>query len=201
MNINEPLKLTVAQLYHLGQKNNCNKDATWVKGAKTDGTKIDQPAYSFQGLTPKSGPNSPVKPLPPPAQLMQSPGGPDSTNHKKVEKRLRPDPVTPVKEKSAEITLVPVPKRKTTVVKERVPCTSKPTANTVKNEKKIKQSEPADVKPQTSCQITSATSTSLYELRSNKQVRYYILSIIPYHSSRGFSETSLRFNHFIPLVE
>ena len=88
MNINEPLKLTAAQLYHLGQKNNCNKDATWVKGAKTDGTKIDQLADSFQGLMPKSVPNSPAKP--PPAQPTQSPGGPDSANHEKVEKRLRP---------------------------------------------------------------------------------------------------------------
>ena len=89
MNVNEPLNLTAAQLYHLGQKNNCIKDATWVKGAKTEGTKIDQLADSFQGLTPKSGPNSPAKPLPPPAQPIQSPGDPDSANHKKVEERLR----------------------------------------------------------------------------------------------------------------
>ena len=41
MNVNEPLNLTAVQLYHLGQKNNRNKDATLVKGVKTEGMKVD----------------------------------------------------------------------------------------------------------------------------------------------------------------
>ena len=103
-------------MYHMIQNNNRNKDTTWVKGEKT----VDQLADSFQGLTPKREPNSPAKPLPPPAQPMQSPGGPDSANHKKMEEGLRPDPVTPAKVKNAEITLSPVTKQKTTVVKEQI---------------------------------------------------------------------------------
>jgi hypothetical protein len=62
---------------------------------------------------------------------------------------LRPGPVTQAKEKSTEITLSPVTKWKTMAVKERDPCTSEPTANTVKSKKKIKESEPAMTKPNT----------------------------------------------------
>ena len=61
----------------------------------------------------------------------------------------------PAEEKSAEIRLGPVTRRKKMAVaeKERDPCKiveSKPTANTVGNEKKIEEDEPmADIKPKT----------------------------------------------------
>ena len=142
--VKDPLKLTDAQMYHLGQEN-CNKDATRANGAQ-----MDQLADSLERLTPGSPgsrPNPQTESPTTTTQPMQPPENHDPAYHEKAGDEPRPVSVTPVKGKNTEVSQEI--EWKATTAQEREPCVSEPsTANTVKPEKR-KESDPADEKSNT----------------------------------------------------
>ena len=73
-NKNEVLNLNAAQIYHLGQNNNCNdKNTTWIKG-----TNMDQLMESFHSLRATRGSNSTTMAPMSLNHAMQPPEGPKS---------------------------------------------------------------------------------------------------------------------------